>query len=388
MNRMGSKVMGLSLLVLLMVGVLAGCGNSASKDIKIGILNEMTGGNATFGISGANGAKMAIKEANAKGGILGKQIQAVVADNKSEPSEAANAMTKLATQDRVAAVIGTFSSSNAIASSNVAEASKLPYIAVGATNPKVTVDEKSGNVKNYTFRVCFIDPFQGTVGANFVLNTLKLNKAVMLVDSSSDYSKGLANFFREAFTKGSGSVLAEEAYLQKDQDFKTILTKVKALNPEVIYLPGYYEEVGKIVKQAREIGITVPIVGGDGWDSPKLVEIGTAVPLNNTYFTNHYSPDDTNPASQAFVEAYKKEYGQAPDAMAVLSYDAINILLDAITRANSAEPEKIKEALTATKDFPAITGATTLNATHDAVKNAVIIEMKDGKQMFKATVKP
>jgi len=388
MSKSTYKVSVVAMVILLMAGMLAGCGNSASNEIKIGVLNEMTGGNATFGTSSANGAKMAIKEANAKGGILGKQIQAVIADNKSEPSEAANAMTKLATQDRVVAVTGTFSSSNAIAASNVAEASKLPYMAIGATNPKVTVDEKSGKVKNYTFRVCFIDPFQGTVGANFVLKTLKLNKAVMLVDSSSDYSKGLAAFFKDAFVNGGGSVLAEESYLQKDQDFKTILTKVKALNAEIIYVPGYYEEVGKIVKQARELGITAPIVGGDGWDSPKLVEIGTGAALNNTYFTNHYSADDTSPTSQAFVEAYKKEYGQAPDAMAVLSYDGTNILIDAIRRANSVEPEKIREALAATKDYLAITGATTLNATHDAVKNAVIIEMKDGKQMFKATVKP
>lgn len=388
MSKMSCKWIVVSIVTLLVAAVLTGCGSSASKNIKIGVINEMTGGNATMGTSGANGAKMAIKEANAKGGVLGKQLEAVIADNKSEPSEAANAMTKLATQDKVVAVTGTFSSSNAIASSNVAEVSKLPYIAVGATNPKVTVDEKTGKVKDYTFRVCFIDPFQGTVGANFVLNTLKLNKAVMLVDSSSDYSKGLASFFKDAFVKGNGTVLAEEAYLQKDQDFKTILTKVKALNPEVIYLPGYYEEVGKIVKQARELGITVPIIGGDGWDSPKLVEIGTAAALDNTYFTNHYSVDDTSASSKAFVEAYKKEYGQAPDAMAVLSYDAVNVLIDAMKRANSAEPEKIREALAATKDFMAVTGATTLNATHDAVKSAVIIEMKDGKQMFKATVKP
>jgi len=388
MSKSAYKLVVVAIIVLVMAGILVGCGNSASQDIKIGVLNEMTGGNATFGTSSANGAKMAIKEANAKGGILGKQIQAVIADNKSEPSEAANAMTKLATQDNVVAVTGTFSSSNAIAASNVAEASKLPYMAIGATNPKVTVDEKTGKVKNYTFRVCFIDPFQGTVGANFVLSTLKLSKAVMLVDSSSDYSKGLASFFKDAFTKGGGSILAEESYLQKDQDFKTILTKVKALNAEIIYIPGYYEEVGKIVKQARELGITVPIVGGDGWDSPKLVEIGTGPALNNTYFTNHYSADDTSPASQAFVEAYKKEYGQAPDAMAVLSYDGTNILIDAIKRANSVDPEKICEALAATKDYVAITGSTTLNGTHDAVKNVVIIEMKDGKQIFKATVKP
>ncbi|WWV72915.1 Leucine-specific-binding protein precursor [Sporomusa ovata DSM 2662] len=374
--------------VLLITGVLAGCGGTSSNEIKIGVLNEMTGGNATMGTSSANGAKMAIKEANAKGGVLGKQIKAIVADNKSEPSEAANAMTKLATQDKVVAITGMFASSNAIAASSVAEATKIPFLAVGATNPKVTVDEKTNKVKDYTFRVCFIDPFQGTVGANFVLNTLQLKKAVILVDNSSDYSKGLAAFFKDAFTKGGGTVLAEEAYLQKDQDFKTILTKVKALNADILYVPGYYEEVGKIVKQAREMGITVPMVGGDGWDSPKLVEIGTAAALDNTYFTNHYSVDDTSAESKAFVEAYKKEYGQAPDALAVLGYDAANVLIDAIKRANSTEPAKIREALAATKDFMTVTGSTTLNATHDAVKNAVIIEMKDGKQMYKATVKP
>jgi branched-chain amino acid transport system substrate-binding protein len=387
MSKAGYKLFAVLILVAAMTGALAGCGGASSNEIRIGLLDEMTGNNATFGTSAANGAKLAIKEANAKGGVLGKQIQAVVADNKSEPSESANAMTKLATQDKVAAVTGVFSSSNAIAASSVAEASKMPFLAVGATNPKVTVDD-AGKVKDYTFRVCFIDPFQGTVGANFVLNTLKLKNAVILVDNSSDYSKGLASFFKDALTKGGGSILSEEAYLQKDQDFKTILTKVKALNPEVIYVPGYYEEVSKIVKQARELGITVPMLGGDGWDSPKLVEVAGAAALNNTYFTNHYSVEDTNPASKAFAEAYKKEYGQVPDALAVLGYDAANVLLEAIRKANSAEPDKIREALAATKDYPAITGSTTLNATHDAVKSAVIIEMKDGKQMFKATIKP
>lgn len=388
MRKMTSKVSALVMVMLLLTGIMAGCGNMGSNDIKIGLLNEMTGSNATLGTSSANGAKLAIKEANAKGGVLGKQIQAVIGDNKSEPSESANAMTKLISQDRVAAVTGVFASSNAIAAASVAEGSKVPFLAVGATNPKVTVDEKTGKVKEYTFRVCFIDPFQGTVGANFVLNTLNFKKAAILVDNSSDYSKGLLSFFKEAFSKGGGSIVIEEAYLQKDQDFKAILTKVKAANPEVLYVPGYYEEVGKIVKQARELGINAPIVGGDGWDSPKLAEVAGAEALNNTYFTNHYSVEDTSAASKAFVEAYKKEYGQMPDAMAVLGYDAANVLIDAIKRANSAEPGKIREALAQTKDYPAVTGATTLNATHDAVKSAVIIEMKNGKQMFKATVKP
>jgi len=235
MKKTGVKLLGIALAAVMLAAMLAGCGGGApANEIKIGLLNELTGGNATFGTSATNGAKLAIKEANAKGGVLGKQIKAVVADNKSEPSESANAMTKLLTQDKVVAVTGVFASSNAIAASNVAEANKIPFLAVGATNPKVTVDEKSNKVKDYTFRVCFIDPFQGTVGANFVLNTLKLTKAVILIDNSSDYSKGLAAFFKTAFTKGGGAVIGEEAYLQKDQDFKTVLTKIKALKPQVL----------------------------------------------------------------------------------------------------------------------------------------------------------
>lgn len=392
---METKWIKAATLVTLMcfVGMIAGCGGTGvstggSDGIKIGVVYEMTGGTATFGTAAANGAKLAAKEINAKGGVLGKQVQLVIADNKSEPSESSNAMTKVITQDKVVAVTGFTTSSNAIAASAVAEANKVPFVTAAATNPKVTVDEKTGKVKDNTFRVCFIDPFQGTVGANFVLNDLKLKKAAIMIDNSSDYSKGLASFFKDNFLKNGGTIVAEEAYLQKDQDFKTLLVKIKSLNPEIIYVPGYYEEVAKIIKQARELGITVPFVGGDGWDSPKLVEIGTPAALNNTYFTNHYSVEDTSPASKAFVDAYKKEFGQVPDAMAVLGYDAMYVMVDAIKRANSAEPAKIREALTTTKDFLAVTGKTSLNASHDAVKAAVILEMKDGKQVYRATVNP
>ncbi len=382
------KAAAASLMTVILAASVAGCGGSSSKEIKIGLLNEMTGGNATIGTAAANGAKLAIKEINANGGLLGKQIKAVVADNKSGPAESANAMTKLLTQDKVVAVTGTFSSSNAIAAASVAEANKTPYLVAGATNPKVTVDEKTKNVKKYIYRVCFIDPFQGTVAANFAAKDLKVKKAAMLVDNSSDYSKGLAEFFEAAFTKEGGTIVANEAYLQKDTDFKATLTKIKSKDIDILYVPGYYEEVGKIVKQAREMGITVPIVGADGWDSPKLGEIASASALNNTYFTNHYSVEDTSPKAKAFVEAYTKEYGQKPEALAVLGYDAVYVLADAIKRANSTDSAKIIEALAATKDFPAISGVTTINKTHDADKNAVVIEMKDGKQVFKTSIKP
>jgi branched-chain amino acid transport system substrate-binding protein len=387
-KKMNAKWLSLIVGTSLVAGLLAGCGSSASKDIKIGVVYELTGSTASFGTAAANGAKLAFKEINANGGVLGKQIQIVVADNKGEPSESSNAMTKVISQDKVIAVTGFTTSSNGIAASTVAEANKIPFVAAATTNPKVTLDENTGKVKNYTFRVCFIDPFQGTVGANFVLNSLKAKNAAVMIDNSSDYSKGLSKFFKDAFTKGGGSVVSEEAYLQNDQDFKTVLTKIKASNPDVIYVPGYYNEVGKIVKQAREIGITAPFVGGDGWDSPKLAEIGGADALNNTFFTNHYSVEDNSPKSKAFLDAFQKEYGQVPDAMAVLGYDAAYALVDAIKRANSTDSEKIREALANTKDFQGVTGSLTLNDTHDAIKSAVIIEMKNGKQVYRETVKP
>lgn len=387
MRKRFFKVSYLLILLIAITGLIAGCGDSASKDIKIGMVYELTGNTASYGTSAANGAKLAFKEINASGGVLGKQIQIVTADNKGEPSESANAMTKVITQDKVVAVTGFTVSSCGIAGSVVAEDNKIPFVAAATVNPKVTVDERTGKVKAYTFRACFIDSFQGTVGANFALNSLKVKKAAILIDNSSDYSKGLSKVFRDVFSAGGGQIVAEEAYLQKDQDFKSTLTAIKAQNPELLYIPGYYEDVGKIVKQARELGMTIPILGGDAWDSPKLAELGGPQPLNNTYFTNFYSIEDKNPVSNAFIEAYKKEYGQLPDSMAAMGYDAANLLVDAIKRANSTESSKIREALAVTKNFKSVSGDMDLNATHDAVRGVVIIEMKDGKQVYKETVK-
>jgi branched-chain amino acid transport system substrate-binding protein len=382
--RLAYSLLGIALAGILM----AGCGGATAQNIKIGGVFELSGSTAQYGTAASNGMKLAFKEINAKGGVLGKQLEAVFADNKGEPSESANATTKVITQDKVPAVIGFTTSSNGIAGATVAEASKVPMLQVTTTNPKVTVDEKTGKVREQVFRVCFIDPFQGTVAANFASKTLKVTKVATLVDNSSDYSKGLTQFFVESFTKAGGKIVSQEAYLQKDQDFKAILTKIKATNPEMIFVPGYYDEVGKIIKQARELGITVPFVGGDGWDSPKLFEIAGAEALNNTFFTNHYSPEDKAANVVAFVEAYKKEYGTVPEANAALAYDAAYLMVDAIKRAGSVEPAKIREALAATKNFPGVTGEVSLNATHDAVKNAVIIELKGGKQIFRETVKP
>lgn len=388
---MSKKIIGILAIVAMMAVLAAGCGGGggakpAAKEIKIGGNLELTGGIATFGQSTANGIKLAFKEINAAGGVLGKQLVFVPADNKSEPSESTNAITKLITQDKVVAVLGAVASSNTLAASQVAHDNKVPFISTSSTNPKVTVD--GGKVKEYAFRVCFIDPFQGTVMANFASKSLKAKTAAIYVDNSSDYSKGLAQFFEEAFVKNGGKIVSKEAFLQKDQDFKATLTKIKAANPEVIFIPGYYQEVGLIVKQARELGVKVPLLGGDGWDSPKLVEIAGAAALDNGFFSNHYSPEDKDPRVVKFVEAYKKEYNQVPDALAALGYDAALMLVDAIKRANSDEPAKIKDAVAQTKNLQVVTGVITLDASHNPVKSAVVIEMKGGKQTFKEKVNP
>nr|WP_245823753.1 ABC transporter substrate-binding protein [Sporomusa malonica] len=374
---------------LLMAGALAGCGGGAKEDanvIKIGGNFELTGGVANYGKQAVNGIQLAIKQANDAGGVMGKQIKLVLADNKSEAAEATNAITKLITQDKVVAVFGPATSSNTLATVQVSQDNKVPVITPTGTNEKITVD--NGKTRPYAFRSCFIDPLQGTIMANFASNTLKAKTAVIYIDSSSDYSKGLSQSFEALFTQNGGKVLGKEAFLQKDQDFKSTLTKIKALNPDVIYLPAYYEEVGKILKQAREMGITAPFLGGDGWDDPKVVEIAGVAPLNNTFFSNHYSSQDTDPVVVKFIEAYKKEYNQEPSALAALGYDAGLLLIDALKRANSTDPAKIREALEQTKNLQLSTGTVTIDANHNPIKSAVVIEMKDGKQMFKEKVTP
>jgi branched-chain amino acid transport system substrate-binding protein len=385
----GLKLTGLAIGLVLFAGVFAGCGGSAadSKEIKIGGDFELTGGVASYGQSAVNGAKLAFKQVNASGGVLGKQINFITADNKSEPSESANAVTKLITQDKAVVIMGAVASSNTLAAVQIATDNKVPLLTPTSTNPKITVDD-NGSVKDYIFRSCFIDPFQGTVMANFAAKTLKAKTAVIYIDNSSDYAKGLAQFFEESFVKNGGQILAKEAYLQKDQDFKATLTKIKAVNADVVYVPGYYEEVGKIVKQGRELGITVPVLGGDGWDSPKLVEIAGKEVLNGTYFSNHYSTEDKDPRVSKFVEDYKKEYNQTPDALAALGYDGAMMIVDAIKRANSTEPAKIKDALAQTKDLQLVTGQISLDASHNPIKSAVIIEMKDGNQTFREKINP
>ena len=374
------------------MGALTGCGGSKSGakdgDIKIGGLLEMTGGSASFGISSKNGIDLALKEINKKGVLGGKKIALVVADNKSEASEATNGMQKLISQDKVVAVIGPNLSSAAIAAGTLNNGAKVPAISPMGTNPDVTVDPKTKKTREYSFRTCFIDPFQGTVMANFASKELGVKNAAILIDNTSDYAKGLAQFFKENFIKNGGSVVAEEAYLQKDTDFKSTLTKIKAANPDFIYIPGYYQEVGLIVKQAREIGLTVAMAGGDGWDSAKLPEIAGKEALANTFFSSLYSPDDASDINKNFVAEYQKAYNAKPDVFAALSYDSTLLIAKAIEDAKSAEPAKVAAAMAKIAGFKGVSGEVTFNAEHNPIKSAVIIEHVDGKQTFKAKVNP
>jgi branched-chain amino acid transport system substrate-binding protein len=382
------KKLSLALVILLIATVMAaGCGGEkASNEIKIGGNFELTGGVANYGKQTVNGIQLAFKQANASGGVLGKQLKLVLADNKSEPAEATNAITKLITMDKVVAVLGPVASSNVLATVQISQDNKIPVLTATGTNEKITVE--NGKVRPFAFRSCFIDPFQGTVMANFASSSLKAKTVVIYYDSSSDYSKGLSESFAATFVKNGGQIIAKEAFLQKDQDFKATLTKIKGMNPDTIFIPAYYEEVGKIAKQARELGINIPLIGTDGWDDPKVVEIAGAAALNNTFFSNHYSAEDKDPNVVKFVEAYKKEYNQEPNALAALGYDSALLLIDAIKRANSTDPTKIREALEQTKKLQVSTGIITIDANHNPVKSAVVIEMKDGKQVFKAKINP
>ena len=374
------------------MGALTGCGGGSKgadgDTIKVGGVLEMTGGSASFGISSKNGIDLALKKINEKGVLGGKKLSLVVADTKSEASEATNAMQKVISQDKVVAVIGPNQSSAVIAAGAINNGSKVVDITPMGTNPDVTVDPKTKKVKPYSFRTCFIDPFQGTVMASFASNELKVKKAAIYIDNTSDYAKGLAQFFKENFIKNGGQVVIEEAYLQKDTDFKSTLTKIKAAQPDFIYIPGYYQEVGLIVKQAREMGITVPMAGGDGWDSAKLPEIAGKAALENTFFSSLYSPDDTSDLNKEFVAEYKKAYNTNPDVFAALAYDSALLVAKAIEDAGSADPAKIAEAMAKIKGFKGVSGEVTFNEQHNPIKSAVIIEHKDGKQTFKTKVNP
>ena len=369
----------------------AGCGGGDKKkeaansnEIVVGASFELTGNVANYGKSTLSGLKMAFDEVNKAGGIDGKKLRIVESDNKSEPSEAGNSVTKLVTQDKVIAVVGPATSGCVAASTPITTANKVPLIAPCATAPNITVE--NGKVKEFVFRSCFIDPFQGRVMAEFADKNLKVKNVAILYDASSDYSKGLAEVFTKTMEEKGGKIVAKEAFLAKDLDFKSALTKIKSTNPEAIYIPGYYEEVAKIIKQTRELGLNVPLLGCDGWDSPKLVEIGGPEALNNTYFSSAYSAQDKEPSVQKFIAGYKAMYNKEPDVFCMQGYNAGLILADAIKRAGTADGTKLAAAIAATKDLSVASGKLTYDADHNPITSAIIIELKDGVQTFKEKI--
>jgi branched-chain amino acid transport system substrate-binding protein len=348
------------------------CGPKSGADkVRIGVFMSLTGDTANFGISSTNGIKLAADEVNAAGGINGKQIELLVQDDRSDASEAATIVTKFVTQDQVHGILGEVASSRSIAAAPIAQNAKIPMLTPSSTNPEVT---KKGD---YIFRSCFIDPVQGAAIAQFAAKSLNAKRGALMVDRKNDYSTGLEKVIKEVFTRLGGEIVITQSYQASDQDFNAQITSIKGANPDVIFVPGYYGDVALFAKQARDKGITVPLVGGDGWDSPSLYKIGGAA-LNGCYFSNHYSPDDAAPNVQKFVADYKARYGSVPDALAATAYDAARIMFDAIKRANSLDGKAIRDALAATSEFPGVTGKVTFNKDRDAVKPIVMIKIQDG----------
>lgn len=377
-----------SLFALCLVGVvlLTSCttgstSDEASAEIVIGEYGSLTGTTATFGISTKNGIDMAVDEVNKAGGLLGKKVRVVVEDDQGKPEEAQTVVTKLINRDKVVALLGEVASSNSMAAAPAAQQAGIPMISPSSTNSQVT------EVGDYIFRVCFIDPFQGLVMAKFAADTLKVKNVAILRDIKSDYSVGLADVFVENFKKMGGTIVADESYTAGDTDFSAQLTSMKAKKPEAIFLPGYYTEVGLVARQAKKGGLTIPLLGGDGWDSPRLIEIG-GKDLDGSYFSNHYSVDDPSPAIQKFVAEYKARYGAVPDALAGLGYDSAMVLFDAIRRSNSTEGAKIRDAIASTKDFPGVTGKINIDQYRNAVKPAVVLQVKGGKLQYVETINP
>ncbi|MBK8550869.1 MAG: ABC transporter substrate-binding protein [Ignavibacteria bacterium] len=376
------KVSAIACFILSIGIIFTSCNKSGTDTINIGEYESLTGSEATFGQSSHNGLVLAVEEVNNSGGLLGKQINLITEDNQGKPSETQTVVQKLINRDKVVAIIGEVASSRSKAGAPICQAAKIPMITPASTNPEVTT------IGDYIFRVCFIDPFQATVMSKFAINSMKVTKIALLIDQKNAYSTGLADNFRQVYTSMGGQIVEEQKYSAGDKDFKAQLTAIKATNPEAIFIPGYYTDVNLISIQAREIGLTCPLFGSDGWESEKLTEGKAKDALEGSFFSTHVSADDPSPKIQDYIKKYKSKYNKEPDAMSFLAYDAGMILFDAIKKANSTEGEKIKNELAKTKDFPGVTGIITINQQRNAVKPAVVLEIKDGKFVYKETIAP
>ncbi|HRO66036.1 MAG TPA: ABC transporter substrate-binding protein [Pseudobdellovibrionaceae bacterium] len=366
--------------VLLSLPLLSGCTKSGNE-IRIGEFGSLTGNDATFGLSTNKGIRLAIDEANEKGGIKGKKIKLITLDDQGRDTEAVQVVTRLITQENVVAVLGEVASSRSKAAAPIAQEYKIPMITPSSTNPEVT------KIGDYIFRVCFIDPFQGFVMAKFATENLKVKKAAILRDVKNDYSVGLADVFISEIKKMGGEIVADLSYQAGDVDFKAQLTQIRSKNPDAIFIPGYYTEVGLIAQQTRDLGIKVPLLGGDGWDSSKLSEIGKEA-IDGSYFSNHYTSESTDPVVQDFIKRFQAKYGDTPDGLAAMGYDAARILLLAMERAPEIKPNLIRDEIAKTKDFAGATGKISINENRDAVKSAVVVQVQGKINKFVTTIHP
>ncbi len=353
----------------------------AQEPIKIGQFASLTGKEASLGQSSNKGTMMAIDDLNAAGGVLGRPLLLVTEDTQSKPGETATVVKKLISRDKVIALLGEVASSRSLEAAPIAQAAKVPMISPASTNPKVT------ETGAYIFRTCFIDPFQGPVMARFARERLQAKRVALLVSNSSAYSIGLAKFFRESFVANSGTIVLEQKYSEGDKDFKAQLTAIKAAGVDAVFNPGYYNEGALIVRQARDLGLTLPIFGADSWEAEALIQLGGKA-MEGAYLCSHYSPDDPSPRVQNFVAAYKKRFGSTPDSNASLGYDSVLVLVDAIRRAGTTERGALREAIATTRDFMAVTGKITIDSERNASKNAVIIQVKNGKFEFVQSMSP
>jgi branched-chain amino acid transport system substrate-binding protein len=358
-------------------------GSTAAEpsELVIGHFASMTGGTAHFGQDTDKAVRLAVDEVNAAGGVLGKQVKLTTLDDRGDSAEAANAVSRLIDVTKVHALIGEVSSSLSLAGGRVAQRRKIPMVSPSSTNPKVT------EVGDYIFRVCFLDPFQGKVMALFARNTLKMASVAVLKDVKNDYSIGLADAFKSAFTAIGGKITIEQSYSQGDTDFSAQVTAIKGVGPQALYVPGYYAEVGAIARTAQRLGLKVPLMGGDGWDAPDLFKIGGDA-LEGSYFSNHFAPDAATPRAQKFVADFTKKFGQAPTGLGALGYDAAAVLFDAVKRAGKIDTVAIRDALAQTKNFDGVTGVITIDAGRNAEKSAVVIKISGGQGKYESTVQP
>ena len=365
----------------------SGCNKKSSDVIKVGEFASLSGKEATFGNSSHEGTLLAVEELNAAGGVLGKKFELLTEDNLSKAGESGTVVSKLIDRDGVVAILGEVASSRSLEAAPICQQSKIPMISPSSTNPKVT------ETGDYIFRVCFIDPFQGTVMANFASRTLKAKKVAVFTDVKSDYSKGLAKYFKEGFSKSGGQISVELDFNGGDKDFKAQLTAIKAASPDAVFVPGYYTDAALICIQAKQLGLNVPLFGGDGWEAEDLIKIGKEA-VEGNYFSTHYHPDVSSTKSKQFVENYRKRFKnqdgtpKSPDAMAALGYDSAIILAEAMKRAATTDGPKVRDALAAMKDFEGATGKTTINEKRDATKPAVILQVKDGAFKYVETISP